>query len=471
MSLSNRQVLPSMRIHPKYVSKRGIPTEILKQLIIMESKFSFFTLFLCAVCLALTASKSLSQPMDEAFLFGDSLPDAPELAARGSYRVGVKTIDLIDKDRPDILKYEGGSTPNYDRTLKVEIWYPAIVPHTAKEIEVYHHTLGLFGQEDRPLIPITFKGRALRDAEADRAGGEYPLIILSHGYPGSRLIFTYLSENLASKGYVVASIDHTESTYYDAGPFPSTLINRSLDQLFVLDEFERLSQPDSRSFLSGLLDARNTGIAGYSMGGYGVLNVAGAGYSDEYVEAFKGMTEGSDALASRGISSEAYRDSLDERIKAIVAFAPWGMERGVWDAEGLAGLAIPTLFVAGSHDDVSGYEKGVRAIYEGAVNADRYLLTYLNARHNVAPIPPPPETLKPDLNLIEYLRYADSVWDERRINNINQHFLTAFFGIHLKNTADYKEYLEISNTEDDEAWKGFKPRTSVGLELRHATGR
>ncbi len=437
----------------------------------MESKTYFFTKFVCGVSFALTACNSLSQTMDEAFLFGDLLPDAPELATRGSYGVGVKTIDLIDKDRPNILKYKDGSTPTYDRPLKVEIWYPAIVPHTAKEIEVYHHTLGLFGQEDRPLIPITFKGRALRDAKADRSNSEYPLIILSHGYPGSRLIFTYLSENLASKGYVVASIDHTESTYYDAGPFQSTLINRSLDQLFVLDEFERLSQPDSRNFLSGLLDARNTGIAGYSMGGYGVLNVAGAGYSDQYVEAFKGMTEGSDALASRGISSEAYRNSLDKRIKAIVAFAPWGMEKGVWDSDGLAGLAIPTLFVAGGEDDVSGYEKGVRAIYEGAVNADRYLLTYLNAQHNVAPIPPPPETLNPDLNLIEYLRYADPVWDERRINNINQHFLTAFFGIHLKNTVEYKEYLEMSNPENDEAWKGFNPRTSVGLELRHATAR
>ena len=51
------------------------------------------------------------------------------------------------------------------------------------------------------------------------------------------------------------------------------------------------------------------------------------------------------------------------------------------------------LFVAGSVDDVAGYEKGTRAIYQGAVNADRYLLTFLNANHNAgAPIPAPAET-------------------------------------------------------------------------------
>ena len=36
------------------------------------------------------------------------------------------------------------------------------------------------------------------------------------------------------------------------------------------------------------------------------------------------------------------------------------------------------LFVAGSVDDVSCYEKGTRAIFDGAVNAERYLLTFEN---------------------------------------------------------------------------------------------
>ena len=69
------------------------------------------------------------------------------------------------------------------------------------------------------------------------------------------------------------------------------------------------------------------------------------------------------------------------------------MQAGFWDAEGLEGIRTPMLFVAGSADDVSGYEKGTRAIFTGAVNADRYLLTFMNANHNAAaPMPAPAET-------------------------------------------------------------------------------
>ena len=56
---------------------------------------------------------------------------------------------------------------------------------------------------------------------------------MSHGYPGNRYLLSHLCENLASKGFVVVSIDHKESTYDDQQRFASTLYNRPLDQLFV----------------------------------------------------------------------------------------------------------------------------------------------------------------------------------------------------------------------------------------------
>ena len=203
------------------------------------------------------------------------------------------------------------------------------------------------------------------------------------------------------------------------------------------------------------------------MGGYGVLNVAGAGYSDASMKLFGSMTGGSKALEVRTSSHPDYRATVDSRIKAVVAFAPWGMERGVWDSETLKGLKIPTFFVAGSQDDISGYEKGIKAIYNGAVNANRYMLTYMNARHNVAPNPPPVESLKPGLHIDEYYRYAEPSWNERKINNINQHFVTAFLGIHLKK-KDYSKYLDLKENSNEKTWMGFKPRSSVGLELLHA---
>ncbi len=72
-----------------------------------------------------------------------------------------------------------------------------------------------------PDAPKTFlvPGKALRDAPP-AAGERFPLVIVSHGYPGSRTFLTYLTENLASKGYVVAAIDHTDSVFGRQAAFP-----------------------------------------------------------------------------------------------------------------------------------------------------------------------------------------------------------------------------------------------------------
>lgn len=410
------------------------------------------------------AVSTLVYAQTDAFITGDALPDAPELALRGTYKVGVRTMKLTNLGQPDILKAKDGVVPTYDRPLTIEIWYPAQIPQGQAELTTYDQVMGQANNPQRPIIPYTFQGRALRDAEPVREGTPFPLVIVSHGYPGSRYLMTYLTENLASKGYVVVAIDHTESTYRDMANFTSTLLNRPFDDLFVLNEMARLGAKGSNSFPAGLYDANNTAIIGYSMGGYGVVNVGGAGYSEQAVAFFKQST-GSDALKLRAAGSPAMTSAPDTRIKAIVAFAPWGMERGFWNAEGLKGLRLPTLFIAGEKDDVSGYEKGVKAIFDGAVNADRYMLSYVNARHNVAPNAPTPAIMKPGVSWNEYMHYAEPGWNERRVNNINQHFVTAFIGLHLKG-QDNRKYLDVPEKITDGVWPGFKPR-GVGLEMRH----
>ena len=60
------------------------------------------------------------------------------------------------------------------------------------------------------------------------------------------------------------------------------LYNRPLDQLFVIDEMAALGNNDA-SFLYGMVDAENTGVVGYSMGGYGLVINLGGGYSDALV--------------------------------------------------------------------------------------------------------------------------------------------------------------------------------------------
>lgn len=408
----------------------------------------------------------VAQQQDKVFVYGDALPDAPALAARGDYQVGVRTMEFIHKGQVDILNSKEGKEVLYDRSLTVEVWYPAMPDEKADQLISYDEVMGTAGNQKRPLIPFTFHGRATRDAKPVTTDGAFPLVVVSHGYVGSRYLMTYLTENLASKGYIVVAIDHAESTFRDAAGFPSTLLNRAKDVLFVVDEAAKLGTSKNQ-FLSSLVDAENTAIIGYSMGGYGALNAAGAAYSDRALKFFAGMTGGSKALESRGLQSEAFQQSLDPRIKAVVAFAPWGMVQGVWDTTTLKELKVPTFFIAGSEDDISGYEKGIKAIYEGAVNADRYLLTYMNARHNVAPNPPPAAALAPGLHIDEYYRYAEPSWDERRINNINQHFITAFLGEQLKQ-QDHSKYLDIKENSNEETWPGFVPRSSTGMELLHA---
>jgi hypothetical protein len=206
--------------------------------------------------------------MKSSFIYGGVLPNAPELAARGSYKVGVRTVDLVHKNQIDILSQPKGldTLMYYDRPLKIEVWYLAILDENEKEIVSYDQIMGQVGSEDRPLIPFTFLERASRDAKLAIKDGVFPLIIVSHGYTGSRLLFPYLTENLALKGYVVVSIDHTDSTYRDAGPSNSTWLNRPLDDLFVLNEMDR-PRKTKGSFLQGLANADTTGLVGWSMGG------------------------------------------------------------------------------------------------------------------------------------------------------------------------------------------------------------
>ena len=426
----------------------------------------FIRLFLSITIVVLFSAGCISNKnitSASAFVNGDLLPDAPELSKRGDYHVGVRTLNLVNKNQVNILKAKDGSAPLYDRPLTVEVWYPAIIPAGKAALTSYTDYFGSSMDSTRPVVPFSFPGRALRDADPAKQSAAFPLVIVSHGYTGSRMLLSYLTENLASKGYVVVAIDHTESTHGDQQGFPSTLLNRSNDILFVLNEMAGLAQSNN-NFLSGLVDANNTALIGYSMGGYGVMNVAGAGYSDQLAAYFSSATGGSKAIAVRTANNETYKASIDHRIKAVVAFAPWGMARGVWTADGLKGVKVPVFFVAGNLDDISGYEDGIRAMYKGVVNTDRYLLTYLNARHNIAPNAPPAASL---VSPKDYEHYSEPSWNEKRLNNINQHFVTAFLAIHLQH-KDYYKYLQVQEKSNEKPWPGFSPRSSTGMELMHA---
>ncbi|KIC50773.1 alpha/beta fold hydrolase [Tateyamaria sp. ANG-S1] len=413
-----------------------------------------------AIAATLAAAGAWANPIDQI------RPDAPELAPYGPLPVGVQTLEVTVPESIDILNVEEGVIPRYDRPLTLEVWYPAAEGTEPGEAYTAMMRDG--------VTEVTLTGRAARDADP-ATGTRYPLIIISHGYPGNRYLMSHLGENLASKGYVTVSIDHTDSTYSDQAAFGSTLYNRPLDQAFTLDHMAALEGP-----LGDIIDAENTGVIGYSMGGYGALIFGGAGVTKASTEFSWGAPGG--LLEVHLEQSETHEALLDSRVKAIIAVGPWGNNAGFWDASGVADLRVPTLFMAGSDDDVSVYD-AMRAFFTGAAGTDRHLLTFDYANHNAAaPMPAPKESWQPveGLEFVPFEHYADAVWDTTRMNNIAQHFATAFMGLHLKSDTEKAEYLELvpnaadgivavdnagEPTEDHTYWKGFAPRTAKGLRF------
>lgn len=365
--------------------------------------------------------------------------NAPELASKGEYNIGVRSVLFYNKNQIDVLNIKSGlPIPRYDRPLPVEIWYPA---EKTQEQGVQYKNVYMFGGDTK----VTLNGSAVRDAPPLKKDEKFPLIILSHGYPGNRYLMSHFGENLASKGYVVASIDHTDSLYKDEAAFSSTLYNRPRDQKFVLNKIAELTKSNDH-FLSNLADVENAGLIGYSMGGYGAVINAGGGISPSITPEYDDSPEG---ILSANMSDSPEFSSLLSGLhfKSIIAIAPWGAEFDVWDIESVSNLKVPLFLMAGSNDDTVGYQEGVKLIYDYAKKVDKYLLTFIGGDHNIAaPIPEPTMSVQAifaDTGRLITEREKSQEWDRLLSNNIAQHYATAFFGKFLKGQEKYNESLKL----------------------------
>ncbi|WP_255828236.1 alpha/beta hydrolase family protein [Marinomonas rhizomae] len=403
--------------------------------------------------------------------------DAPELAAYGEQAVGVRQIDFVHKNQIDVLntdreRQEGDAFPYYDRPLTVETWYPAQANSKGSQV------LKVFARDGKTEIEL--HGQAILDAEPAKVKTAFPLVILSHGYPGNRFLMSPIAENIASKGYVVVAIDHTDSTYSTLSDISSSIVNRTKDQLFILDQISQLAK-DKSSFLYNLVDTNNTGIIGYSMGGYGTVVTVGGGLTSYGVNKNEGFFSAPNGTLDQYLSgSEDYLALADSRIKTAVTFAPAGMNNGFMDAKTAKGIRVPMLYIAGSVDDTVGYEDGVRALWKASTSVDRALLTFDYANHNAgAPMAPPAEMYKvdPELGFNLSMHYLDPVWDNVRMNNVSTHFITAWLGQYLKHDDAMSGYLDLvphsnegtwgdgEGSANHTYWKGFPNRSASGLRF------
>ena len=244
----------------------------------------------------------------------------PLLAPTGPFAVGTKAYLFQDDSRAE------GLTPDPDdkRQVAAQIWFPAQpkeseVPQTmisssvATAISTF---LSMPQLSSMSLVRSNSSGSAL----PDRKEAPYPVLVYNHGYSGFSGVYQSVFEDLASHGYVVASIGHAyESALFvlpdgsarafdsdgeayaarleEAGGTDSenakdrilratTLAARedafrelhrvsplhqastrlwTADTRFVLDKLEVLNRPGG--WFEGCLDLDGVGVFGHSLGG------------------------------------------------------------------------------------------------------------------------------------------------------------------------------------------------------------
>jgi predicted dienelactone hydrolase len=431
------------------------------------------TAALSLVLLALLSAPGQAQPPARPGV------DAPELAALGPHGVGVRSIALIEPDTPDVLAHgpAKGAAPLKDRRLDVDIWYPAKVKPGAPSVVYADH---LPSEVKGETVAFTQAGLATRDAAPD--GKSYPLVVMSHGYSGTPVAMSWLAENLASKGYVVAAPHHRDPPINEPGGFAEPLFLRSVDVAFVAHALQSKARR-GEAFFGDLIDPDRVALAGYSMGGYGVLTAAGALVSP----AAAGIVPGG-ALTAYAKGGPKAKDLHIDGLKAVVAISPAGGSAALnfWNADGLAALRAPTLFLVGDQDRVVGYAPGVKSIFDAAVNAPRYMLVFENGGHSIG-MNGAPDTMRSRLWDLDW--WEDPVWRKERVIGVNLHMITAFLDLYVKGDQTRAAYLDLSPSSNDgkwaavsggdyaafspgaggiTVWKGFQHDHAIGLEFFRA---
>jgi hypothetical protein len=186
----------------------------------------------------------------------------------GPFPVGLTTLHLRDESRADPW------VPEERRELMVSVWYPAfpIGGRPARYVteQVSAQMVAAVQLPVAPEILSTVRTHARSGALALPVAA--PLVVLSPGFSLPRSTLTSLAEDLASRGYVVAGIDHTYEAV--AVEFPDGRIapclacadrdgekvarGRAADVSFVIDRLQR----------SGMVrPGQPIGMIGHSAGG------------------------------------------------------------------------------------------------------------------------------------------------------------------------------------------------------------
>ncbi|AGS67267.1 alpha/beta hydrolase family protein [Streptomyces collinus] len=228
----------------------------------------------------------------EALTSARTAPSAQQLtmpAPTGKYSVGMVGLHLRDTSRTDPY------VPGSKRELMVSLWYPATSTSGHYQAPWMPSISGAHFLASRGLSPqeVTLPktaGHVL--APVNTKIGKLPVLLYSTGLHSDRAMGTALAQDLASRGYLVVTVDHThdanevqfpgnrlELNRMPAGSHSSdTLKVRAADIKFVINALGKISSggnPDVGhatlpSGLSQSVDTSRIGMFGWSLGGAAV---------------------------------------------------------------------------------------------------------------------------------------------------------------------------------------------------------
>ena len=243
-------------------------------------------------------------------------------------------------------------TGDEPRPLACTVWYP-VAPATELSESV----------EGPPGDPLFVIGDVAENAPLADAPESFPVVLMSHGTGGSASGMGWLGVRLARTGYVALALDHhgnTATEPYLAEGF-ACWWERATDLTVALD---RLAGTPP---FSGRLDLESVRAAGFSLGAYTVLALAG-GVTDMArflawcveTSAPRGPREFpdlGDRLDELRETSPRFRESMarhdrsyrDPRVRAVLALAPPPPVRA-FTPESLEAIRTPVSIMVGRGD-------------------------------------------------------------------------------------------------------------------------
>jgi len=246
-------------------------------------------------------------------------PVEPIAAPVGSYTVGTSAFELVDESRTGVYL----DKPDQARRLMVQAWYPASAEGSGRPagwIEDERLSAAFAAYAGLPAFAMNqlalVRSNSLPGAALAKDQERWPLVIISHGWTGSRFVHTDLAEDLASRGVVVLALDHSYGSLMVSFPdgtatplYPDALPDSSnpefaersrfLVQTYAADiqallaalRFNRLPAP-----LAGRIAADRIALAGHSTGGGAAVRVM---QDDPSIAALVGLDAWLEPLESR----------------------------------------------------------------------------------------------------------------------------------------------------------------------------